>query len=294
MANNAIRTSLAPTPGLGTQTTKLADNLQSMQRAEQMLQQTVQTVQSAPALVQQQLAPLLAQFINPLLTMGQTASADLQMVAARMSGFIAQLEQTADDGQKLSGTVLQLLLRGQFNSLQVSATAVQSAATNASQILTNFQNASNSAQAALNTYKQKLQQEDTSLEQKARDLENKIKNMTGGNCCDQIGHSFDYVFGHLKEELEQTSAEIREKQYILVLNNNAISGLEQMVGRLGDISAVASSLEVSWRSMADGIDTLQQDLTALIQDTSAADIQSDLAYAKSDWQAVAATLAKVS
>lgn len=294
MPDGTIRTSLAPMPGLGTQTTKLADNLQSMQRAEKMLQQTVQTVQSASPLVQQKLAPLLAQFIKPLLAMGQTAAADLQMVAGRMSDFIAQLDQTADDAQHQSGTVLQSLLQGQFTSLEVSAMAVQSAATNASQILTNFQNASNSAQAALNTYKQQLQQEDTSLEQKAKNLENKIKNMTGGNCCDKIGHSFDYVFGHLKSELEHTAAEIRQTEYILVLNNNAISGLEQMVGRLGDISAVASSLEVSWRSMADGIGTLEQDLTTLIKDTSASDIQADLAYAKSDWKAVAATLAKVS
>ncbi|MCH8619551.1 hypothetical protein [Undibacterium sp. TS12] len=294
MSTDIFRTSLSPPPGVAVQTTKLADNLQSMITAQAMLRQTVEIVQNAPGPVQQQLAPLLSQFVFPLLNMGQTARQDLELVAARMSAFISDLDQAADQVQGQSGFMLHVLLSGNFNALEIGATAIQAAANNASQMLTNFQNTADNASAALNSYKQKLEQEDESLQQKAQSLEQQMHDMTSGNCCEQIGHAFQMAFGHLRDELEETAGEIRQAEYVLLLNNNAINGLSQMVGRLGDISSVATALEVSWRSMADGIGTLQQDLETLLADTTPADVEADLDYAKSDWQAVAATLAKVS
>lgn len=294
MSTDIIRTSLSPPPGLGVQTTKLADNLQSMISAEAMLNQTIKIVESAPGPTQQHLVSLLSQFVFPLLNMGQTAQQDLEMVASRMTSFISALDQTADQVQGQSGATLTTLLSGNFNSLEIGATAIQSAALNASQILTNFQNAANNASAAFNSYKQTLEQEDVTLAQRAQDLAQQMRDMTSGNCCEQIGHAFQMAFGHLRDELNETEEEIHQAEYVLMLNNNAIDGLSAMVSRLGDISSVASALEVSWRSMADGIGDLQQDLQALLADITPADVQSDLAYAKSDWQAVAATLAKVS
>ncbi|RSZ60514.1 hypothetical protein HF313_19475 [Massilia atriviolacea] len=293
MSVDQIRSALSAPPGVSVQTTRLADNLQSMNNAETMLSQTVATVRGAPGPVQQQLAPLLAQFVVPLLNMGQTAGQDLDLLAQRMSAFIAALNQTAAQAQGQSGQPLTLVLSGHFNMLEIAASAIQAAALNASQILSNFQSTANNASAALNTCKQQLEQQDACLAQKAQALKQQMHDMTSGNCCDQIGQAFQMAFGNLRQQLEQTSGQIQQAEYVLMLNNNAIDGLSQMVGRLGDIASVSTSLQVTWRSMADGIGALQQDLQAVLADTTPAEVQADLAYAISDWQAVAATLAKV-
>ena len=294
MGTQSIRTSLSAPPGVGLQTTKLADNLQSMIKAQAMLAQTVQIVEGAPGPAQQQLGPLLSQFVLPLLNMGQNARQDLQMLAQRMAAFIGALGQASSQVQGQSGVLLTILLQGDFNSLEIGASAIQSAALNASQILTTFQNTANNASAALNSYKLQLEQQDASLAQKANALQQQMHDMTSGNCCDQIGHAFQLAFGNLRDQLEQTGNQIRQAEYILMLNNNAMAGLSQMLGRLGDISSVAAALAITWRSMADGIGALQQDLDAMLAASTPADIASDLAYAASDWQAVAATLSKVS
>lgn len=293
MSNSVIFACLSPPPGTATLTTKLADNLQSMTQAVAMLQKTVDMVNSAPPQAQQKLAPLLAQFIAPLLQMAAVARQDLYSVAGRMNDFINSLQQTTTMAQNAPEALLSVLLRANFNALEIGASAIQSAALNASQMLSNFQNSANNTAAALNSYKQQLEQDDASLQQKVQSLQQQIHDMTSGNCCQQIGHAFQMVFGHLKEELQQTEAEIQQDEYVLMLNLNAINGLSQMLGKLGDISSVAAALEVTWRSLADSIGDLQQDIASLLADNSPSDIASDLTYVVSDWQAIAATLAKV-
>lgn len=293
MGNDAIRNSLGPAPGLGPQTTKLADNIQSMKAAVAMLQQTVATVQGASPEARQMMAPLLASTVQPLLNMAQTASQDLELVAGRMRGFINDISANTSQVKGHSGVLLSLLVTQLVNQLQADATATKAAATNASQMLTNFRANANSASATLNTFSENLSQQDTELETKVHDLESKMHSMTSGNCCDQIGHAFQMAFGHLKSELESASREIQQTEYVIAVNRNAIAGLTQMVNRMGDISSVASALEVSWRSMADGIVALQGDLSAMLSDTTAADIQADLEYVQSDWQAIQTTLNKV-
>jgi hypothetical protein len=293
MSNNAIRSALSAPPGVGVQTTKLADNLQSMTNAVAMLSQTVDTVRGAPPQVQQQLAPLLSQFIFPLLNMGQSAREDLAVVASRMRAFIALLGQTAQQAQGQPQNMLTILLRGSFNSLEFGATAIRSAALNASQLLTNFQNAADNAAAGLNTYKQQLEQTDANLQQEAASLMQQMHDMTSGNCCEQIGHAFQMAFGHLRQELEDKEQQLHEDEYVLMLNNNTIDALSQMLNRLQGIASVATALEVTWRGLADGIGTLQQDLDSILADTSPAALQDDLEYVTADWQGVAATLAKI-
>lgn len=293
MSNSIVSSALSPPPGMAIQTTKLANNLQSMVQAVSMLQRTVQIVANSPATAQKQLAPLMAQFITPLLQMAKIAETNLSQVTGLMQGFINTVNQTASQAQFAPSMMLPKLLRANFNSLEIGATAIQSAALLASQMLTNFQNSANNTEAALNSYKQTLLQEDASLQQKVQSLEQQIHDMTSGNCCQQIGHAFQMLFGHLREELQQTEAEIRQDEYVLMLNNNALSGLSQMLSSLGEISSVAAALEISWHSLADSISGLQQDITTLLADTSPTVIASDLSYVQSDWQAIAATLSKV-
>jgi hypothetical protein len=293
MSNDAIRAALSTPPGVGVQTTKLADNLQSMTNTVAMLSQTVATIRSAPPQVQQQLAPLLSQFISPILKMGQTARQHLDMVAGGMQEFIARLGQTARQAQGQPQNMLTVLLRGSFNSLELDAAAIRSAALTASQLLTNFQNAADNSARSLNTYKQQLEQKDVNLQQEAASLMQQMRDMTGGNCCEQIGHAFQMAFGHLRQELEDKQQQLREDEYVLMLNNNTIDALSQMLNRLQGIALVATSLEVTWRSMADSIGTLQLDLGTILADTSAAALQDDLDYVNADWQGVAATLAKI-
>jgi hypothetical protein len=293
MSNDAIRATLSAPPGVGVQTTKLADNLQSMTNAVAMLSQTVATVASAPPQVQQQLAPLLSQFIFPLLNMSQNARQDLVVVADRMQKFIAHLAETAQRAQGQPQNMLTVLLRGSFNALELDAAAIRSAALTASQLLNNFQKAADNAAAGLNTYKQQLEQKDVKLQQEAASLMQQMRDMTGGNCCEQIGHAFQMAFGHLRQELEDKEKLLHEDEYVLMLNNNTIDALSQMLDRLQGIASVATALEVTWRSMADSIGTLQQDLDSILADTAPAALQDDLEYVTADWQGVAATLAKI-
>ncbi len=278
-----IRDALGPTAGLGVQTTKLADNVKSLTSAVQMLQSTVQTVQQARPEVRQKLAPILAQSVQPLLVMGQKGATELQMVAAQMSDYIDQVADLMEQARALTTPGLKVYFTAAVNMLLTQATATKAAAAGASQMLTNYEGAANRAAATLNTYGEQLDRENQDLQREAQSLKQRMHDMTSGNCCQQVGHAFQLAFGHLKQELEADESQIRSLEYVYAINLNALDGLKRMVDTMGDISAVSSSLELSWRSQADSV----------LTDTSPADIQADMEYVQSDWQSIADTLHKI-
>ncbi|AQR64171.1 hypothetical protein BXU06_03190 [Aquaspirillum sp. LM1] len=291
MANNTIRASLSPIAGLGIQTTRLADNIISLTRARDMLMSAVQTIQTAPPDSQQILAPLLAQSVNPLLVMGQMLEADLYDVAEQMRAYIAEM---ANAFPMIKAVPVPGVLKSVITILLVRATATKAAAANASQMLTNYQGTANRAAAALNSACMELDRENQDLQRQAESLKQQMHDMTSGNCCEQIGHAFEMAFGHLSDDLAADERKIRRIEYVYAINLNAIDGVNQLVRKMGDIAAISSSLEVSWRSQADNLGTLHDDLASVLADTSPADIQSDMEYVQSDWQTISNTLSKIS
>ncbi|WP_425073365.1 hypothetical protein [Sagittula sp. S175] len=293
MAVKDIRTALSPVGGMKVQTTKLADNIQSMTTSVGLLQQTVTAVQSGDALVRQKLGPILTQSVVPLLRMGQSAETVLSVVAGDIRQFIGDVQTITKAVESDADTPAEAVLQIYLAAMANEANMVQSSAKQASTLLTSYKNTADQAEAALNTYSQTLIQQDKKLAQEAANLRQQMHDMTSGNCCKQIGHAFQMAFGHLKRDLEEKSREIRQLEYVVAINEEAVSGLTQMVQRLADISSVASALQVSWESVSVNVSGLGSDLATVLKDTTRAELQGDLAYVNSDWQAILATLNKI-
>ncbi len=274
------------------QTTQLAGNMASLKASEAMLQNTVAIVESSSGGVRSTLQGLLDNNVQPLITMSGQVNTVLSSLSAEILKFAAHVarneQATVDDGH-LEPHVKQLV-----SVLDTVVPGIAAQALAASELLTQFQNTANSVSATLNSYNNQLLQDNAQLQLKVQDLQNRMQQMTGGNCCEQIGHAFEYAFGSLKQDLENTMAEIDQEQYQVALNSNTIDALNQVVATQGDIAKVAGALEISWRSLADNVATVQEDLDAIVSETTRQGVLDDLAYVQSEWQAIVTILEKVS